>query len=154
MKQSKSFGEAIVNILGFTLLIGIILILSPVIIAAILIFRIKDHRKLKKLLAENDGKILFLYGEYHEFDFLTYFETHHSEIKCLEVPNHYMHDDFMRHITKGRKAKSLPQLVKIDGKNIIVKEHYNSFKHYIRRNDNSVPFFELIESSVKNLEKL
>jgi hypothetical protein len=72
----------------------------------------------------------------------------------MEVPNHYMYDNFISHLTKNRKTKNLPQLVKVDGKNTIVKEHYNSFKYYIRRTNNADGFFELIESSIKNLEKL
>ncbi|WP_160129682.1 hypothetical protein [Kordia antarctica] len=84
---------------------------------------------------------------------MTYFETHHSEIICLQIPNRSIDDLFIDHLMQGRKPKSLPKLVKIDGNNLLVKEHYNSFKHCIRRTNNTNRFFELIESSIQNLEK-
>jgi hypothetical protein len=143
----------------------ILLLVSPIIIVLIIVFvpysiiqniiyKRKRKKELENALFLNDGKIVFLYGGYHEFDFLIYFETHHSDIKCLKVENHYNSDVFTEYLVQDRKSKSLPQLVKIDGKNILKKEHYNSFKHYIRRKNDIDPFFELIESSIKNLEKL
>jgi hypothetical protein len=146
------------------LVILLLILVSPIVIVLIIIFvpysiirGFIDRRNRKKELEDalflNDGKILFLYGEYHEFDFLTYFETHHSGIQCLEVENHYNSDVFTEYLVKDMKSKSLPQLVKIDGENILKREHYNSFKHYIRRTNNVDGFFELIDSSIKNLGK-
>lgn len=142
-----------ISIVVVFIIIPIVLVLSPFFIIFGIISWIKHKSELKKILSENDGKIVFLYGEYHEFDFLSYFKNHHPAIKCLEVPNHYISDILINHLIRNRKAKSLPQLIKIEGKNIIQKEHYNSFKYYVRRNNDAESFYELIESSIKNLER-
>ncbi|WP_298517023.1 hypothetical protein [uncultured Kordia sp.] len=141
--------------IGIPLLIIFMLFYTPYSYVRNYEYRRKRKKELEEALIQNNGKIIFLYGEYHTFNFLKYFKDHYPEIQCLQVYNGYNTSGvFVDHLTKNRKAKSLPQLVKIDGKNILKKEHYNSFKHYIRRNNDADSFFKLIESSIKNLESL
>ena len=83
-------------------IIPIVIVLSPFFIIFGIISWIKHKSELKKILSENDGKIVFLYGEYHEFDFLSYFKNHHPAIKCLEVPNHYISDILINHLIRNR----------------------------------------------------
>ena len=158
MKILNDLKNIVLLLFFIVLAIPILIVCAVIFIPFSIIYRFFDKRKRKKQLEEalllNDGKIIFLYGAYHEFDFLPYFVTHHSDIKCLIIPNHYISDVFMEYLIKDRKPKSLPKLVKIDGENLITREHYNSFKHYIRRNNDADHFFELIDSSIKNLEKL
>lgn len=153
IEEMKVIDTIIITLFILLIFIPVLLLLSPFLIIYAIITWIKYKHDLKKVLLEYDGKIIFLYGAYHEFNFSTYFDNHPSGIKCLEVSNHFSDDILIAYLTRKRKANSLPQLVKIEGKNTIVKQHYSSFKHYVKRNNDTDNFFKLIESSIKNLEK-
>lgn len=144
----------LIIVTGVPLLLIFILFYSPYSIVNYFLNRRKRKKELKEALEINNGKIFFLYREYHKHNFLSYFEKKHSEIYCIQVKNYNPENILLDYLTINNKSKSYPQLIKIDDENIIRKEHYNSFKHYVRRNNNPDHFFELIDSSIKNLEKL
>lgn len=157
MKTLNDLKNALLILLLIVVATPIIIVFAIVFIPYAIIddfFRMRKRKKeLEEALEINDGNIFFLYREYHEYNFLSYFEKNHSEIYCIQVKNYNPENVLLDYLTEKCKSKSYPKLVKIDGENILRKQHYNSFKHYIRRNNNPVPFFELIESSIKNLEK-
>jgi hypothetical protein len=116
--------------------------------------RLKIKKKIRQSLQKYNGKIVFLYGEYHTHDFKAYFEFWHPEIDCFEIPNHKKATPFIRYLNADNPPKSLPQLVKIIDEATIKKKHYTTFKHYVRRNNDEKTFYKFIERSIKNLEKI
>ncbi|MGH1383792.1 hypothetical protein [Kordia sp.] len=153
MKKNKNPWQIIVTIVSFIAFLFVLLLLSPWIYIKNRIWGRKLRKKIKVRLKEYDGKIIFLYGEYHTFDFVSYFQQHHPEITCFEVPNHPPTDPFITYLNARNPPKSLPQLAKIIDEYPLRKVHYNSFKHYVRRKKDTDSFYELIERSIKNLKE-
>ncbi len=50
-------------------------------------------------------------------------------------------------------SKGFPCLITVINNEVVSKEHFNSFKHYVKRSKKPELFFELLKSSIKNLEK-
>lgn len=140
-------------IIGIPLLILLIVIGIPFFAIKEFFHLRKRKKELKKALKIYDGKIFFLYREYHNHYFFNHFQENYPDIHCMEVLDYDIRNPFIDYITKDHKRKSYPKLIKIEGKNIIRKEHYNSFKHYIRRKNDEASFYELIARSIENLKE-
>ena len=66
-------------------------------------------------MKKHNGKIVFLYGEYHTFDFLPYFQKWHPDITCLEVPNHATVDVFTVYVSQKKPKEILLSKIERNG---------------------------------------
>ncbi|AXG68317.1 hypothetical protein KORDIASMS9_00511 [Kordia sp. SMS9] len=154
MKTISKFVKFLGIVFGFLGFLLVLLLVSPWIYVKNRIWGRKLRKKIKAQLKKYDGKIIFLYGEYHTFDFEWYFQKFHPDITCLQVPNHPPMDPFILYLSARNPPKSLPQLVKVTDGHTFKKTHYSSFKYYIRKQKDVIRFFELMERSIKNLQEI
>ena len=139
------------------LILIIIVLLIPVLLFGLLFMKyesLRDKSRLKKLIKSNDQKIFFVYADYNEFDFDEYFRNNHSEISLIKITNRRVEGLLFNYLIKNCKTKCYPRLVKIRGRELIHKEHYNSFKNLVKRNKNYEEFYNLLDASIKNLKRL
>lgn len=154
MKTIIKFIRFLGIVFGFLGFLFVVLLCSPYIYYKNLRHTWRLKKKFKENMKKHNGKIVFLYGEYHTFDFLPYFQKWHPDITCLEVPNHATVDIFTVYVSQKKPPKSLPQLVKIIDGELFTKTHYSAFKHYIHKNNDAESFYELIERSIENLKEI
>lgn len=154
MNNIKTFFVFCLLFLLLPIGLTILIVAIPILALGILIDTQVHRLKLSKLKKENNGRIYFLYADYNKFDFNPYFKNHQDNIVCVSMSRIANNDLFMDYLSRQHpRNKCFPRLVKIDGKNVITKEHYNSFKSLVKRNNDSNAFFDLIERSIQNLKK-
>ncbi len=153
MKRSDDTGclPVILVIIGIILLIPIITLGLIFVSLYYLVYKLNRKRKLRKVLCENEGQIFFLYKKYNQFNFQEYFESNNFEINCIEIEDDVFNDVFLFHLSRCAGTKGYPRLIKIENRKLLVKEHYNSFKYYVKRNKKPEDFFSLLKKSIKNL---
>lgn len=158
--MEKEAGSYIVS-LGAVLLIPILLIGVIIIgIPFLLFFLVKNtientnsRKKLKQLIRENNGAVYFIYADYNNYDFSKCIKERFNTINCLNA-NEFRSDDLLAcYLLRGSYSKNYPRLVKIQGEALISKQHYNSFKHFYKRNDDIESFWLLINQSIQNLKR-
>jgi len=112
----------------------------------------KRKKELRKKLYINKGKIYFLYKDYNQFNFDDFFKEKDISIKSVKVEGNLYNDVLLYHFSKSFTTKGFPMLIKIEENEIKIKRHFNSFKHYVKRNKDSQSFYTLLKRSIKNLE--
>ena len=148
------FGGLLIIIAIPIILFLIVFVGIPLLLFLIVIWKIdaiKSNIELKKLIKINNGKLYFIYAEYNDYDFVTYFESNHKDVKCVKVNSQRIQSSLIQYLVKGSLNKSYPRLAKIQDNNVVSKEHYNSFKNLYKRRNDIENFFDLIEKSIKNL---
>lgn len=144
------------KILGYLLLISVLLLIAiPILVIGCIIFlisNIKDKKRLKKLIQSNNGKLYFIYADYNNYDFSSYFKNHKKHIKCIKVDGEFYNNYLIGYLTKDCSNKNFPRLVKIEGDSLVTKIHYNSFKNLYKRKNDIDSFFSLLEKSINKLE--
>jgi len=151
----KNFDSLIVLcfiILLAPILLVLVVLVLPFLVVGSMIQERRDAIELREWLKRSNGSIFFIYADYNNFDFSWIFQEKHPQVFCVKTNHRWENDLYIKHLTKGCLGKSFPRLVKIEDKNLISKEHYNSFKHYYRRKDDIDSFLGLIEASIQNLE--
>ena len=149
MKKLKEFIKTITNLPIILLVIGILLIIAPIAVLGVLVNRIFTWIKGNFLLKKNIGKIYFLYHDYNAFDFAPYFST--DEVTLIKVNDGWDSGVLENRLKPKRSTHRFPRIVKIGDNGLIVKEHFNSFKHYVKREKDPDAFISLAQRSIKNL---
>lgn len=156
MKLLKTLSNGLDTIILTPIIILLVIIFSPVIIVFVIsieISKLKDKRKLKKLIQLNNGQVYFVYADYNDYDFLSGFKEKYKDIICIKVNRRFENDLLVNYLTKDCVSKCYPSLIKIENDTLVVKEHYNSFKKLYKRESDIEAFFALIEKSINNLRK-
>ncbi|WP_299898591.1 hypothetical protein [uncultured Aquimarina sp.] len=99
-----------------------------------------------------DGQIYLIYADYNNLD-LSKVTQDLDGLKHIKVNNNRVKGLLERRLIKGLQNKSYPRLVKIDNGKVIHKEHYNSFKSLVKRNNDLDSFYDLLVRSFNNLKK-
>jgi hypothetical protein len=155
MKPFKVIPDLFNTIIIIPIGIVILVLTIPFVLIIIIITqinKIKETRKIKDLLKSNNGKIYFLYSDYNNYDFTNFFEQEFRDIKCVKVNAKWNNDLLINHLTKDYGSHGYPSVVKIMNDKLIVKKHFNSFKHLYKRNNDIKTFYGLLERSIKNLK--
>ncbi|WP_299836256.1 hypothetical protein [uncultured Tenacibaculum sp.] len=150
------------NFLESILIIIVLIIIVPILFVLLLIIgpyftihsffqKRKRKKELKQFLEENNNKIYLIYNQHNYLDFKTYYNNQNKDIECIREGYYNSKNTFLHYLPDVSITKC-PKLVKIKNKEIITKEHFNSYRHYVKRNNNPEAFFELLNSSIKNLE--
>ncbi len=154
--QPAGFFLSILIILVFAIFIPILTVLAlifiPYLIVTSSIDRKKRKEKLKNILGKKNGEIFLLYKEYNQFNFNNYFKENNFKIDCLKIETYTFNDPLLEYLAKDTQTKGFPCLVKIIDGDIITKQHYNSFKYYVKRNKDLESFFSLLRRSINNLK--
>jgi len=137
------------------IIIIIMLLLVPLGIVLFIYFvfdRLRNLIKLKVLLRKFDGQVYLIYADYNNVD-LSQFTEELDGLKHIKVVNNHVNGLLEQHLIKGLQTKNYPRLTKIDNGKVIHKEHYNSFKNLVKRNNDLDSFYELLMKSFNNLIK-
>ncbi|WP_179021379.1 hypothetical protein [Winogradskyella forsetii] len=151
-KKISDFFSAII-IIPFAIILMVIII--PFAIAIIIISqvdRLKEKRQLQDLIEANNGKIYFLYSDYNNYDFTSYFKQKFRDIECVKIKAKWNNNPLINHLTRDCGTHSYPRIVRITNNELLVKEHFSSFKNLYKRKNDINSFFELIKRSIKNIK--
>ena len=152
MKNLSSIYGAFLAIVLVILLLPILILAVPV-IAIVLIFDwIIDKLKLIRKLKENNSKIFFLYSDYNNYDFSSFFENNTLGVVCFKINRRIQNDVFVDHLLSGCTKKCFPQLVMVKEGKLKKKLHYDSFKFYVKKQNDFNGFLEILEKSIQNLQ--
>jgi len=154
MRESQDVGflGRILIFMGIILLFPVLVVLLFYFLISQVVIKIRKKIELRNILRDKNGQIILLYSNYNEFNFLENLNIKHIDIECILVNDPIYNDVFLSHLCRGFNTKAYPVLVKVKGKEVIKKEHYNSFKYYVKRNNDVESFFLLLEKSVNNLK--
>lgn len=147
-----SFFEGILVFMGIILVFPFLIILLVCFLVFQGVAKIRKKIKLYKILKDKDGEVLLLYSNYNEFDFSKVLNSRGVNVECFLVEESVYNNVLLSHLCKGFNTKAYPRLVKVNGKEVISKEHYNSFKYYVKRNDDMGSFVSLLIKSINNLK--
>ncbi len=137
------------------ILILVIILVIPLAIAGLVFIqyeRVRDKIKLRILIRKNEGKTFFIYSDYNNLD-LSQLKLDFNELHCIKVRDNRVNGVLEQYLIRGLYSKSYPRLVKIHQGTLIHKEHYNSFKKLVKRNNDLDSFLELLTKSFNNLNK-
>ena len=143
------------EILIIPIIVFVLILLSPIIV--VFAFKsirknLSDKKKLKDVLELNNEKIFFFFADYNGYDFSKHFEERKDDITCIKTGEKWENRTLVKHLTNDFSNKRFPLLVKIEDGKLIKKNHYDSFKHLYKRNNDINAFMDLVDRSIKNLK--
>ena len=145
----KKLNDIIFILLLLLIIIPLVLIGIPLLIIWFIVNELSDKLKLKKMLRVNDGKIYLVYHDYNDLNFEDIFKN--SKATLVEINDYYCKNILYNHFKRTAGRKAYPRLILIHNKELIIKDHYSSFKHYVKKKKDVKRFSEEIQKSIKNL---
>lgn len=133
------------------LLITIGLAITPFLLSSSIVQKLKENRALKAAIKQHEKQIYFLYTDYNDFDFSPYFEENHSTIELINANNQYQKSLLSKHLIAQPGKNKYPRLIQIKNGQLIVKQHFSAFKHFVKREKDEVAFFNILDRSIANL---
>lgn len=133
------------------LLIAVGLAVTPFLLTFNTIQKLKENQALKTAIKQHEKQIYFLYADYNDFDFSTYFEENHSNVELINANNQYQQSMLSKHLISQSGKNKYPRLIQIKNGQLVIKQHFSTFKHFIKREKDNATFFSILGKSINNL---